>query len=185
MPLEDRQFTSVEACARRSLPDGVFGIIPGSSTTTLRGRTSTSANTSCATCRSMRRTSSADAYSLDSTATAKDSRECPASSRTATAQPGRTPTTRVDGALDVGRINVLAGHDDDVLEPATHHHAAGFGEIAQVAGVVPALFILGGDEATHRGVAPGHRFTADLDDADAARRQEAAVLVDDRVPQCR
>jgi hypothetical protein len=37
------------AWARRSLPDGVFGIIPGSSTTTLQGRTSTSANTSCAT----------------------------------------------------------------------------------------------------------------------------------------
>ena len=43
------QFTSVNVCARRSFPDGVFGIIPGSSTTTLRGRMSTSANTSCAT----------------------------------------------------------------------------------------------------------------------------------------
>ena len=31
---------------------------------------------------------------VDSTATAKDSRECPASNRTATAHPGRTPSTR-------------------------------------------------------------------------------------------
>ena len=71
------------------------------------------------------------------------------------------------------------GHDDEVLEPATHHDIAGFGEIAQIAGVVPALLILGGDEAGRRGVTLGHRLTAHLDDADATRRQEAAVLVDD------
>src|ERR1700743_2650889 len=38
--------TNASAWTRRSFPDGVFGIIPGSSTTTLRGRTSTSATTS-------------------------------------------------------------------------------------------------------------------------------------------
>ena len=43
------QLTSDSACARRSLPDGVFGMTPGWSTTTLRGRTSTSAKTSWAT----------------------------------------------------------------------------------------------------------------------------------------
>ncbi|CRZ18474.1 hypothetical protein BN2156_05377 [Mycolicibacterium neworleansense] len=35
--------------ARRSLPDGVFGMLPGPSTTTLRGRMSTSETTSWAT----------------------------------------------------------------------------------------------------------------------------------------
>ena len=43
------QSTSANAFARRSFPDGVLGIIPGLSTTTLRGRTSTSATTSWAT----------------------------------------------------------------------------------------------------------------------------------------
>ena len=80
--------------ARRSLPDGVFGMVPGPRTTTLRGRTSTSATTSRATLCSMRRTTAGSCQLLDSTATANDSRECPASSRTATAQPGRTPATR-------------------------------------------------------------------------------------------
>ena len=41
--------TNARAWARRSFPDGVLGIVPGSSTTTLRGRTSTSATTSWAT----------------------------------------------------------------------------------------------------------------------------------------
>ncbi|CPW72407.1 peptidyl-tRNA hydrolase [Mycobacteroides abscessus] len=45
---------------RRSLPDGVLGMLPGPSTTTLRGRTSTSATTSWATCCSIRRTSSGE-----------------------------------------------------------------------------------------------------------------------------
>lgn len=43
------QSRSANVWARRSFPDGVLGIIPGSSTTTLRGRTSTSATTSWAT----------------------------------------------------------------------------------------------------------------------------------------
>ena len=62
MLLRDRvrryQAMSANAWARRSLPDGVFGIIPGSSTTTLRGRTLTSATTSWATWCSIRSTSS-------------------------------------------------------------------------------------------------------------------------------
>ena len=41
-----------------------------------------------------RRTSTGSSKALDSTATANVSRECPASRRTATAQPGRTPSTR-------------------------------------------------------------------------------------------
>lgn len=41
--------TSDRAYARRSLPEGVFGIVPGARTTTLRGRISTSATTSWAT----------------------------------------------------------------------------------------------------------------------------------------
>ena len=39
--------TSETELERRSLPDGVFGMVPGSNTTTLRGRMSTSATTSC------------------------------------------------------------------------------------------------------------------------------------------
>lgn len=49
LPRPGSQLTSVSVWTRRSFPDGVFGIVPGSSTTTLRGRTSTSATTSCAT----------------------------------------------------------------------------------------------------------------------------------------
>src|ERR1700736_3694284 len=77
------QPTSANAWARRSFPDGVFGIVPGCSTTT-----------SWAPWCSMRRTSEWSCHAADSTATANVSRECPASMRTATAQPGRTPETR-------------------------------------------------------------------------------------------
>jgi hypothetical protein len=45
------------AWVRRSLPEGVLGMVPGASTTTFRGRTSTSATTSWATSCSIRRTS--------------------------------------------------------------------------------------------------------------------------------
>ncbi len=43
------QLTRLTELERRSLPDGVFGMVPGPSTTTLRGRTSTSLTTSWAT----------------------------------------------------------------------------------------------------------------------------------------
>ena len=45
----DDYVTSDTDVERRSLPDDVFGMLPGPSTTTLRGRISTSATTSCAT----------------------------------------------------------------------------------------------------------------------------------------
>lgn len=41
LPSVIRQPTSDADEARRSLPDGVFGIVPGPSTTTFRGRKST------------------------------------------------------------------------------------------------------------------------------------------------
>ena len=50
------------------------------------------------------------------------------------------------GALDVGRIDVAARHDDDVLEPAAHHDIARLGEVAEIARVVPAVVVLGRDE---------------------------------------
>lgn len=49
-PLAVRQPVTRETeLARRSLPDGVLGMLPGPSTTTLRGRMSTSETTSWAT----------------------------------------------------------------------------------------------------------------------------------------
>ena len=56
---------------------------------------------------------------------------------------------------------------------------SGFGEITQVAGVVPTVGVLRPDEAGRRGVADGHRFTPDLQHADRAVGQHAAVLGDD------
>ena len=53
------------------------------------------------------------------------------------------------------------------------------GQVAEVAGVVPAVLVLRGDEAAHRDVAGGQRLAAQLDDADAAGGQHVAVLVDD------
>src|ERR1700746_3183995 len=123
-------------------------MVPGPSTTTLRGRTSTSATTSWATWCSMRRTSTGSCQALDSTATANVSREWPASRRTATA-PGLSPRDAAGGPLDVGGIAVAARHDDDVLDAAAHHDVALLGGVAEVTGVVPALLVLGRDEAAH------------------------------------
>jgi hypothetical protein len=58
------------------------------------------------------------------TATANASRECLASSRTATEQPGRTPRHAAGGAFDVGWVDIAARHDD-VFEPPAHHDIAG------------------------------------------------------------
>src|SRR5258707_14987479 len=44
--------------------------------------------------------------------------------RTDTVDPAR-------GTLDVGRVNVAAGHDDDVLDAATHHHVTVVQEVAR------------------------------------------------------
>ncbi|CNV00967.1 Uncharacterised protein [Mycobacterium tuberculosis] len=67
-----------------------------------------------------------------------------------------TRTNAVDAAgrpLDVGRVNIAPGHDDDILDAATYHHVALLGEVAEVARVVPAMLVLGRDEATHSQVA--------------------------------
>ena len=162
-----RKYAHAGACRRE-----FSGSSPGSSTTTLRGRTSTSATTSWATCCSIRRTSVGSCHRLDSTATAKVSRECPASRRTATAHPGRTPETRRGGAFDVGRVDVAPSHDDHVLDPAAHYETVVLGEVAQIAGVIPALGVLGGDEAAHRFVTQRHGLPAHLENADAAGGQD-------------
>src|SRR4029077_2924288 len=69
-----QQPTSACDVKRRSLPDGVLGMVPGSSTTTLRGRTLTSETTAWATWCLMRRTLTGSCQALDSTATANVSR---------------------------------------------------------------------------------------------------------------
>ena len=56
---------------------------------------------------------------------------------------------------------------------------AGLGEVAQIAGVIPALVVLSRDETGHRFVAQRHWFAAHLDDADAPGGQDVAVFVDD------
>ena len=83
------------------------------------------------------------------------------------------------GPLDVGRVDVAAGHDDDVLDAAADHDVPVLHQVAEVAGVVPAVLVLRGHEAAHGDVARRQRLAAQLDDADAARGQHAAVLVDD------
>lgn len=67
---------------RRRLPDVVLGIIPASGATTLRARKSTSANTSCATCRPIRRTPGGSCHAVDLTATANVRRDGRVSNRT-------------------------------------------------------------------------------------------------------
>ena len=79
---------------RRRLPDVVLGIIPGSGATTLRARKSTSANTSCATCRPIRRTPGGSCHAVDLTATANVRRDGRVSNRTVATKPGRVPSTR-------------------------------------------------------------------------------------------
>src|SRR3954447_22413625 len=83
------------------------------------------------------------------------------------------------GPLDVGRVDVAAGHDDDVLDAAAHHHVSFIGDVAEVAGVVPAVLVLGRDETAHGDVAGCQRFATQLDHTDPARRHYVAVLVDD------
>ena len=83
------------------------------------------------------------------------------------------------GALDVGRIDVAARHDDDVLDAAADHDVAVVHLVAQVAGVVPAVLVLGGQEAAHREVTGGQRLAAQFDDSDAAGRHHLTGVVDD------
>ena len=66
-------------------------------------------------------------------------------------------------------VDVAASHDDDVLHTAADDDVALIGDVAEVAGVVPAVLVLRRDEAAHGDVAGRHRFAAQLDDADAAR----------------
>src|SRR5579875_2963818 len=79
------------------------------------------------------------------------------------------------GTLDIGGVDIAARHDDDVLDPAADHDVAVLHQIAEVAGVIPAVFVLSGDEPAHRDVAGGHRFTSQLDHPDTAGRQHIAV----------
>ena len=83
------------------------------------------------------------------------------------------------GPLDVGRVDVAAGHDDDVLDAAADHDVALLGQVAEVAGVVPAVLVLCRDEAAHGQVAGGEGLPAQLDHPDTTGRQNIAVLVDD------
>src|SRR6478752_241644 len=92
---------------------------------------------------------------------------------------GPDPLDAAGGTLDVGRVDVAAGHDDDVFHAAADDDVAVFGHIAEVTGVIPAVLVLRGDEATHGDVAVCEAFAAQLDDADAARRHHVALLVDD------
>ena len=143
--------TSDRACARRNLPDGVFGMVPGASTTTLRGRTSTSANTSCATARWIRRARrdprrvrlDGDGERLPPMAGVQSDRD---------GTPGPHPFDPPRGPLDVRRIDVAPAHDDDVLDPSAHHDVRLLGQVTQIAGVVPALLVLSGQEPRQRGV---------------------------------
>ena len=80
--------------------------------------------------------------------------------------------------MSVG-IDVAAGHDDDVLHAAADHDVAVLGQVAEVAGVVPAVLVLRRDEAAHGDVAGRDGFAAQLDDADAAGGHHVALLVDD------
>jgi hypothetical protein len=54
------------------------------------------------------------------------------------------------------------------------------GQVAEVAGVIPALRVLSRDETGQRGVAGRDGLTAHLDDADSPRWQFVVVLVDNR-----
>ena len=116
---QERAASRARVAARRSFPDGVFGRLPGRSTTTSAGRTPTADTTRG---RHVLARSPAPPPARvarrDSTATRNDSRcRAPsASSRTATALPARTPVGARGGPLDVGRVDVAAAHDDHVLD---------------------------------------------------------------------
>src|SRR5689334_24968664 len=51
--------------------------------------------------------------------------------------------------FDVRRVDVAPGHDDHVLDAAAHDDVALFGDVAEVAGVVPTVLVLGRQEAAH------------------------------------
>ncbi len=59
------------------------------------------------------------------------------------------------GPLDVRRVDVAATHDDDVLDAAAHDDEAFFGEVADVAGVQPAVRVLRGLVSVDRDVSGG------------------------------
>ncbi|CPU32091.1 Uncharacterised protein [Mycobacteroides abscessus] len=91
---------------------------------------------------------------------------------------GAHPVDATCGTLDIGRVDVAARHDDDVLDATAHHNVALLGQVAEVAGVVPTVFVLRGQKSAHGHITGSHRLATQFDDADAARRQHVQVLVD-------
>ena len=139
--------------ARRSLPDGVFGqaarrAAPRPRPAARRPPTPPATSRPCG---SPARPPASPAC-RDSTATTNDSRCRPPSPAV---QPHRDRVARPHAlrrprrALDVGRVDVAAAHDDHVLAPAADHDLA-VGQVALVAGVEPAVGVLGGAPARRR-----------------------------------
>src|SRR5581483_6986522 len=74
--------------------------------------------------------------------------------------PGPHTVDAAGRTLDVGRVDVAAGHDDDVLHPAADNDVSVLHQVAEVAGVVPAVLVLRREEAAHRDVAGCQRLAA-------------------------
>ncbi|MCO5567273.1 hypothetical protein L7F22_020963 [Adiantum nelumboides] len=92
---------------------------------------------------------------------------------------GPHPVGLAGGALDVGRVDVAPAHDDHVLAPAADDDRAGLGQVALVAGVEPALGVLGGDRPVDGQVAGRHGLSAQLQHPDLARPAHRTLAVDD------
>ena len=60
---------------------------------------------------------------------------------------GADPVYRLGQLLDVGGKDIPARDDDDVLESSADGDFAGFGEVSEVAGVQPSVFVDGRDVA--------------------------------------
>ena len=124
-------------------PTGVFGRLPTGSTVTTAGRTPIAAVTAERTSAAIRSASASSPACRDSTASANDSRPpgvCPAHRHRVA---GPHALDGLGDPLDVGRIDVAAAHDDHVLDPAADHHLA-VDQVAEIAGVQPAVGALGG-----------------------------------------
>ena len=80
-----------------------------------------------------------------SASTAKPSRS--ASTLSAITQPLRTPSTLFGRTLDIVRIEVLPRQHDEILRPAAHVDAPLLVEVAEIAGVEPAVIAREGHDA--------------------------------------
>ena len=178
------QLIRAAAAERFSLPDGVLGRLPTGSTVTAAGRTPIAAVTADRTSAAIR----SDLRVVAGLPRLDRQRERLAAAGGRPAHrhrvAGAHPVDGLGDPFDIGRVDVATAHDDHVLDPAADHHLT-VDQVAEIAGVQPAVGALGRPRAVHGQVPIGHAFAAQVQHPDLPVPQLLAALADRPRPRCR